>query len=162
MDIAARRTHRSASRRALSRTVALAALLATTSAWAGLGEPVASVARDHAALHGTALNSAASAGYEMHESVLADGTRVRQYAVPGGRVFAVSWQGRQLPDLKVLLASHYDAYVAAARAHVGGHHVFSLATPDVAMYVMRRSRDVEGSAHVPALVPAGVAVAELH
>ncbi len=161
MDIAARRADRSATRRALPRVLVLAAMLAAGSAWAGLGEPVASVARDHLALHGTAQSSTAGAGYELHETVLADGTRVRQYAVPGGRVFAVRWQGRQQPDLKVLLASHYDAYLAAARAHAGSHHVLSVSTPEVELYVMRRSRGFEGGAQAPALVPAGTTVADL-
>ena len=148
-------------RRPAAVALLVSGLLLSVGAHAGLGEPVASVQRDHAALQGVTLAVTPMGAYDMHETSLADGTRVRQYVGPAGTVFGVAWTGRSLPDLKLLLAAHYARYVAAARTHHGSHHVLSLDTPDVAISVVRLPRGFAGSAHVPALVPAGISVQDL-
>jgi Protein of unknown function (DUF2844) len=94
--------------------------------------------------------------YEVHETRTADGTRVREFVNPGGRVFAVTWSGRFQPDLEQLLASHYPEYVAAARHQRGSHHVLSVSTPGFVLNVVQLPRGFSGNAHLPALVPAGV------
>jgi len=149
-----------------ARPLAAAALTAAGvllggTAQAGLGEPVASVARDHAALRGTALTVSPAGSFDVHETTLEDGTRVRQYAAPGGTVFAVAWTGTSLPNLQVLLGQHYGEYLAAAAAHRGSHHLLSVATPGLVLTVTKLARASSGSAHVPALLPANTSVQDL-
>jgi len=122
---------------------------------AALGARTESVVRDGDALHGTALTVTAGAGYERHEITIAQGGRVREYVSPAGIVFAVAWSGPVAPDLKTLLGSSYDAYVAAARNHRGSHHVFSMSTDALVLSIAQPPRGFVGMAHVPALLPAG-------
>ncbi|MBS0374353.1 MAG: DUF2844 domain-containing protein [Proteobacteria bacterium] len=151
-------------RRAALASAAAAVLLASApldAAVAGLGENAATIARDHSALHGRTLTVTSTVQYEVHESISGDGTRVREFAVPGGAVFAVRFEGRHLPDLGVLLASHYDEYLAAARSHRGGHHHFAISTPSLALEIVRAPRGFTGSARLPGALPAGVSPQEL-
>ena len=130
-------------------------------AHAGLGEPVESVARDHAAVHGTALVVTPRQAYDVQETTTEAGLQLRQYVSHGGTVFAVAWSGRTLPDLKMVLGKHYDEYYAAASAHQGNHHVLSVATPNVVISITKVQRGFTGVAYVPALVPTGTSVKEL-
>jgi hypothetical protein len=75
--------------------------------------------------------------------------------------FAVTWEGRNTPDLEQLLGSSYSRYLAEARTHRSGHHLLSINTPDLVASVVRLQRSSIGHVHLPALVPAGVAVADL-
>ncbi len=145
---------------ALALVVAWGALLAPA-AYAGLGEPVESVQRDHAALRGTTLSVTPMVSYDLHETTTVDGIRLRQYASRTGTVFAVAWSGPALPDLKLVLGKSYDAYVAAASAHRGSHHVMNIATPELVLNITKHSRGFTGHAHLPALLPAGTTADEL-
>src|SRR5512140_1071970 len=130
-------------------------------AQAGLGERGESIARDHATLRGTALQVTPMANYQMHEITSEHGGRVREYVSPAGRVFATTWSGPAMPDLKVVLAAHYPDYMASAQAHRASHHVLSVATPGMVLQVVKLPRGITGSAHVPALVPAGVNIQDI-
>jgi Protein of unknown function (DUF2844) len=129
-------------------------------AHAGLGATVDSVARDEVMLKGVDLVTP-TANYDLHEIKAASGTTVREYVSRQGTVFAVTWEGRTTPDLERLLGSSYSRYLAEARAHRSGHHLLSINTPDIVASVVRLQRSSIGHVHVPALVPAGVAVTEL-
>ncbi len=135
--------------------------LMTPAAHAGLGEPVESVQRDHAALRGKALAVTPAATFDRHEITTAEGTRVSEYASRAGTVFAVTWSGRSLPDLKVVLGQHYDAYAAATTRHRGNHHVFTIETADLVLHIRKLPRGFTGSAHVPALLPPGTAAVDI-
>lgn len=135
--------------------------LVAPAAHASLGEPVDSVQRDHEALGGVLLAVTSAKSYDTHETTMADGTRVRQYVSHVGTVFAVAWSGRALPALPVILAKHYDEYLAATRTHRGNHHVLTIASPDLVLSVVRLPRGFTGSAYVPALLPPGTSVQEL-
>ncbi len=136
--------------------------LLSASANAGLGEARDSVQRDHLALGGNTLTVTSRDAYDIHETTTADGARVRQYVSHAGTVFAVGWSGRTQADLRTVLASHYDEYVAATRApHGTNHHVFAATTPGMVISIMKHPRGFTGTAYVPAAVPAGVAAGEL-
>jgi hypothetical protein len=137
-------------------SLAVLGLLLAASAQAGLGEPVASVQKDHLALHGVTLAVTPQDAFDVHETTTADGGFVRQYASKAGTVFAVAWSGRTLPDLGVVLGKHYDEYLAAAKTRRGSHHMLSVSSPEVVMSVARLPRGFMGSAHVPTLLPPGV------
>lgn len=161
MALTQRRGDASVARHGVALVLIAAATLVSMSASAGLGEPVASVARDQAALHGARLAVTTREGYAIHETTTPDGATVRQFVSPSGTVFAVSWEGRTQPDLQVLLAKHYTRYLAATKEPHPSHKVLSVATPDVVINVVRHVRGFTGSAHVPDLVPAKVSVADL-
>ena len=130
-------------------------------AQAGLGDSADSIARDHTALQAQTETHMAMAAYDRHEITTASGTRVREYVSRAGKVFAVSWSGPSLPDLKTVLGGQYDAYVEAAKAPHHNHHVLSISTPDLVLQNSRLPRGFMGRAHIPSLVPAGTSVAEL-
>jgi hypothetical protein len=136
-------------------------LATSTASHASLGEPIGSVAHDHAAIHGTAHTITPLAGYDRHEITTAEGTWVHEYAAPQGSIFAVAWSGPVLPDLKTLLASHYAQYTSAAHEHRGSHHVFSMKSDGLELRLVKLPRGFAGTASVPALVPAGVRVEDL-
>jgi len=134
------------------------ALLHAPVARAALGASREELLRDAAALQTTRVTITSREGYDVHEMVAADGTTVRAYVEPGGRVFAVTWSGRVQPDLRVLLGPSYARYLEAARAPHPGHHVLSVNAPDLVLSVVRLPRGFAGHAHLPSLVPAGTAV----
>src|SRR5512133_1783036 len=130
-------------------------------AQAGLGERAESVAHDHTMLRGTALRVTPMAKYHVHEITSEHGASVREYVSPAGQVFATTWSGPAMPDLKVLLAAHYDDYMANAQARRGNHHVFSMATDKMVLRIVRLPRGIAGSARAPGLMPAGVSVEDI-
>jgi Protein of unknown function (DUF2844) len=129
-------------------------------AHAALGAMVDSVARDETMLKGVDLVTPI-ANYDLHEIKAATGTTVREYVSRQGTVFAVNWEGRNTPDLQQLLGDSYARYLAEARAHRSSHHLLSINTPDLVASVLHLQRSSIGHVHVPALVPVGVAVADL-
>jgi Protein of unknown function (DUF2844) len=135
-------------------------LIVPKAAHAALGAMVDSVARDETMLKGTELVTP-TANYDLHEIKAATGTTVREYVSRQGTVFAVNWEGRTTPDLQQLLGSSYSRYLAEARTHRSGHHLLSINSPDLVASVVRLQRSSIGHVHLPALVPAGVAVADL-
>ena len=146
--------------RILQGVAALLVLLAPA-AQAGLGEGVAAVARDHAALRGRTLTVTPMQAYDRHESTTAAGIRIHEYVSRAGTVFAVTFDGPSIPDLKVLLGTQYGAYVVATSSRRVNHKVLSIHTPDLVMQVVKLPRGFSGEAHVPGLVPAGVNRSEL-
>jgi hypothetical protein len=139
----------------------LAAMLALPlNAHAALGATVDSLAGDASLMQG-ADSVTPNTSYDLHEIKAASGTTVREYVSRQGTVFAVSWEGRTTPDLQQLLGASYARYLAAARSYRSSHHLLSFSTPDLVASVLRLQRSSIGHVHVPALVPAGVTVAEL-
>ena len=148
-------------RRLATRVAALLVLLGVLdppAAHAALGATREDLLRDAAALQTTRVTITSREGYDVHEMVSGDGTTVRAYVEPGGRVFAVTWSGRVQPDLRVVLGPYYARFLEAARAPHLGHHVLSLNAPDLVLSVVKLPRGFAGRAHLPSLVPAGTAV----
>ena len=129
-------------------------------AQAGLGEGVDSVARDHAALRAQAASVVPMQAYDVHEMATSGG-RVREYVTRTGTVFAVTFQGPSMPNLHAVLGSHYGEYATAVSARRTNHKVFAMSEPGLVMEVVKLPRGFTGSAHVPALLPAGVAARDL-
>lgn len=159
MAISEPRTHRQTVYSFLSLGVVLGVCLGQP-AFAGLGDTVASVQRDHSALRGTALTVTPMASYDVHEITTAE-SRVREYVSRDGNVFAVTWSGRARPDLSVVLGTRYAGYTQAAGLHRGNHKVFALATDDLVMHVTKLPRGFAGEAHAPTLLPAGVTARDI-
>ena len=151
-------------RRLAARVAALLVLLVVLdppAAHAALGATREDLLRDAAALQTARVTITSREGYDVHEMISADGTTVRAYVEPGGRVFAVTWSGRVQPDLRVVLGPYYDRFLQAARAPHPSHHVLTLTAPDLVLSVVKLPRGFSGRAHLPSLVPAGTAVEAL-
>lgn len=94
--------------------------------------------------------------YVMRDTTLATGTHVREYVAGGGVVFAVTWNGPVLPDLKSLLGKYFDTMVAeSTRLPKAGRSPMGVHRPDVVIHSGGRMRAFEGSAWIPAAFPAG-------
>lgn len=99
-----------------ARSAAWLLMLAAGPAAAVLGEDLASVQADQLRLGAQRRASVApAAGWQVHELTLPDGSRIRQYATPEGRVFAVSWNTRFKPRFDQLLGAHFAAYAEGGR-----------------------------------------------
>jgi len=136
--------------------------LGVSPARAALGGDAASVLADGAELHGT-VHVAALPLYDLQEITADSGMRVRQYLNRDGVVFAVSWSGPVLPDLRHLLGTHYEAYTTAlaALSHPGLHRSVRVASADLVVESGGHLRAYGGRAYLPLAVPAGVQTAEL-
>jgi len=142
-----------------SRVLLIALLvLHAPAAHAALGATREDLLRDAAALQTTRVTITSREHYDVHEMIAGDGTTVRAYVEPGGRVFAVTWSGRVQPDLRVVLGPYYAQFLQAAHAPHPSHHVLTLTTPDLVLSVVKLPRGFAGHAHLPSLVPAGTAV----
>jgi hypothetical protein len=128
---------------------------------AGLGEGIESLQRDRLALHGAVDAVTSLQAYDVHETAMADGTRVREFVARNGAVFGVAWNGRSKPDLSVLLASHVAEYRHAAAANHFNHKILSVNSEGFVLQVIRLPRETAGSAYLPALLPAGATGAEV-
>ena len=97
------------------------------------------------------------ANYIVRETTLATGTQVHEYVSPGGIVFAVTWAGPILPDLKALLGPYFDTMVAEAQtAPRAGRSRVRVNQPEVVINSGGHMRAYEGSAWIPAQLPAGL------
>src|SRR5512147_362131 len=83
---------------------------------ATLGRDVESTDKDRVQLHARKAVRPGAA-WSVHELTLPSGTMVRQYVSPAGRVFAVSWRGSTLPDLRQILGEdHLQTFLSAPPA----------------------------------------------
>lgn len=106
--------------------------------------------------------SSAVSNYVMRDTTLATGTLVREYVSASGVVFAVTWDGPFLPDLKALLGKHFDTIVAeSARMPRAGRSHMDINRPEVVIYSGGHMRAFEGSAWIPAELPAGFTADDL-
>jgi hypothetical protein len=154
-----RRGARYGVRRAALALLASAALV-PCAAEAALGGDLASIARDHESLRAS-VTVMPTVAYDRHELTTTTGTRVREYADRTGKVFAVTWQGRQLPDLGQLLGGYAERYAAAARAGTHARRALAVNAPDFVLSVVRLPRGFSGQAYLPGALPAGVGREEL-
>jgi hypothetical protein len=147
--------------------------LTWSNAHASLGGSIDSIESDRKALSGR-LSKIAPTGvserFTVHEIAQGSST-IREYALPDGTVFAVTWRGMTQPDLSVLFGSYFNDYQnALASMNQAG----VLGTPET-RHIQRRGRaarvvrgqnivversghmrDVRGKAYVPRLMPRDV------
>jgi hypothetical protein len=110
-----------------------------------------------------ANSSGAAANYTVSETTLDSGTVVREYAAASGTVFAVSWNGPFVPDLRTLLGSHFDTMARqAAKTPHAGHSQFTLNQSDVVIESGGHMRAYMGRAWIPDQLPAGFASADIN
>lgn len=129
---------------------------------AGLGGAASSVDADRASLKGMVRVTSAPT-FVVHEITTVNGLQVREYRSPGGKVFAVSWRGPRIPDLRQLLGSFYGEFAqAAASTPRYDHHHLSVTTSNVVVQSSGHTRSFFGRAWVPTLLPENFAVEQIN
>ena len=147
-----------------SLTVALtvAVLAAASPALAGLGGDVSSIDADRISLRGALTAFSTVKGYAVHEITTDAGVHVNEYLTSDGKVFAVSWRGPFIPDLKPMLGAYYSRYARAASAqHAGGHRHLRIEQPELVVESNGRMRAFSGRAWDPALLPLNFTAADI-
>lgn len=138
-----------------------ALLLMTTSSFAGLGDHEVSIKNDRVALKGK-LQVIAKENFTIHEIKMGS-TNAREYVLPNGIIFAVTWRGIAEPDLTVLLGSYFEGYEKTASLKKerkrGVPH--SVKTNQAVIEKSGHQRDVRGKAYLPELMPKDLSPEEL-
>jgi hypothetical protein len=139
-----------------ARAAAVAALfIVSRIALAALGGDEASIQADRIHLKG-AVSVRQTQHFAMHEIVQPSGTSVQQYVSPAGKVFAVAWQGPVMPDLRQVLGSYFDHYIAAAKAKRVKRTPVVIRESSLVVLSGGHPRAFSGRAYVPDLVPRDV------
>lgn len=112
---------------------------------------------------GTAnATAAADAVYTVSQNTLDSGTVVREYSDTAGKVFAVSWNGPTLPDLRTLLGDKFAVMTGAAGKRAkAGHSQLALGESDVVLVSNGHMRSFAGHAWIPSALPAGFDTASI-
>ena len=81
---------------------------------------------------------------------------MREYSDTAGKVFAVSWRGPTLPDLRTLLGEKFAVMTGAAGQRArAGHSQLALDQADVVLVSNGHMRSFAGHAWIPSALPAG-------
>lgn len=149
------------------RATCLAVLVATAiaiprAATAALGEPAASLAVDRKALRAVSRGTTDLGRYSVEE-IESGSSMIREYLTPDGIVFAIAWQGRAHPDLRLLLGTYSDEYHAAVERtpRLPGSRRLEVKTDRIVVEKWGHMRSLRGRAWAPALLPPGVTVDEI-
>jgi hypothetical protein len=130
-------------------------------ACATLGEPEGSVQTDVTELRATIKASNDFANYRVHEIQLPSGTVLREF-VASGNVFAVVWKGPAPPDFRQTLGKYFDRLVSAPpQSHLDRNHL-QLEQPDLVVQSHGHMHAFSGRAYLPAAIPNGVNLGDLH
>lgn len=136
--------------------------LPADSAYAALGGDAASVVADTAEMHGVA-HATLLQQYDIQEITTDSGVRVREFLNRNGVVFAVTWNGPVVPNLRALLGASFDSYVKqlSALTHPGTHRSLRLASSTLVVESGGHMRAYSGRAYLPLLMPAAASPADL-
>jgi hypothetical protein len=140
-------------------TFTLAALLPCMAS-ATLGEQEASVQADSQLLQGS-IKESDRAGFRVHEIQLPSGTLVREYTGLDGNVFAVTWRGPFMPNLRQTLGRYFDAYATASKAKHADHNHWQVQQSDLVVQAGGHMRAFSGRAYLPQAIPGGVSVEDI-
>ena len=145
-----------ANRALLRGMVFLSTLLFCSSAFAVLGQDVSSVQSDGVRMK-VAVSVSPGQSYSVHEMHASTGTRIREFVSPAGQVFAISWQGPSIPDLRQLLGQYFDQYMQAAQTTPRvQRRVVHIETGDIVFESGGHMRFIVGRAYLRDKLPNGV------
>ena len=102
--------------------------------------------------------------YMAHEIQSANGTVIREYASPSGKVFAVSWRGPWMPDMHQLLGQYFEQYSQAMQSQSGTRMrrgPLRIELPGLVVTLGGRPRSYVGRAYLPNDLPEGVRAEDL-
>ncbi len=135
--------------------VLLLLLLGSAPAWAVLGEQVATVASDQKYLRGE-VRATMMQGYSVQQITAADRSVINEYVSPTGMVFGISWRGPVMPNLQLLLGSHFAQFQQAAQSRVRRRGPLVLRTDQLVVESGGHPRSFHGRAYLPSLLPKDV------
>jgi hypothetical protein len=144
-----------------------AMLLCASVAWprsaaASLGGRPESVEADRVQMQGALTQIVRGDAYTRHELRAPSGTTVREYVSESGIVFAVTWQGPWLPDLRQVLGSYFDPYQRALRSRQRrARGVVRIEAGNLIVQSTGHQRSFSGRAFVQNLAPSGVRIESL-
>ena len=150
-------------KRTLFHIAALLLLGMPLPALAVLGGSVDSIRADQVLLQAS-LTVTATGPYSVHELTSPLGMVVREYVSPQGTVFAVSWHGPFLPDMKHLLGDYFGQYSSAVRQQRErqvGRSSLNIHKPSLVMQSAGHLRAYSGRVYDPGLFPTGVSISDL-
>jgi len=124
-------------------------------AQATLGGDLASVAANQQHLGGARQIQKLASG-ERHELQLPSGIVVHEYLSPAGAVYAITWRGPTMPDLRELLGPYFAQLARRDSYPHDGHHRMTMTGSDLEIRASGHRRSFAGRAWVPSLVPPGV------
>ncbi len=137
----------------------LVLVLVSVPAWAGLGQPEASVTSDQ--LHMKSEHRVQDfQAYKVHELANTEGAVVREFVSPEGTVFGITWHGRSTPDMNQLLGNYVNNFETATRdqTHILPRRGITIKTNDFVYTNFCRMGVCSGSAYAPKLLPSNVSV----
>ena len=127
---------------------------------ATLGEPEVSVQADSVKLQSSVKMTDQSL-FRVHEMTLEGGTVVREFVGLDGKVFAVSWHGPYMPNLRQTLGKYFDIMTSAPRAHADHNHM-QIQQGDLVVQNGGHMMAFSGRAYLSSAIPTGVSVGDLH
>jgi hypothetical protein len=130
-------------------------LAMSVAAVASLGDNVSTVQSDQAHMKAS-LRTAQGTGYVIHELRSQSGVRVREYVSSSGQVFAVSWQGPFMPDLRQVLGSYFEQFSQAAKTKQSRGGPLIIHEPGLVLESGGHMRSFFGRAYLPQIVPENV------
>jgi hypothetical protein len=98
-----------------------------------------------------------------HETTDANGIVVRDYVDSNGDVYAVSWRGPAMADVRSLLGAYFETFRQGASASVGdaGLHTARVAQGDLVVENRVRLREFSGRAWLVSALPPGVRATDI-
>jgi hypothetical protein len=144
---------------------AMAALVFASAVHAELGGlPTWSKSDSNAVVNFSQSSAGTSAPYTVDQTILPSGAVVREY-VSGGAVFAIAWQGSQMPPLNTLLGAYFPSYVqgiTTMRAtHGGGYGPATVRQTDLVVQTGGHMGSFNGRAYLPQALPQGVSTDDI-
>lgn len=93
--------------------------------------------------------------YTIHERILS-GTTIREYVLPNGIVFGVTWRGMKHPDLNSVLGTYSTEYenLKDQVPKSFGRSPIHVRSSKLSVRMFGHMRDVNGRAYDPNLLPA--------
>jgi hypothetical protein len=132
-------------------------------ALAVLGGDVSSVQADQSQMKAV-LRIQTGQSYTVHELHGQSGMVVKEFISPAGKVFAVSWGGPFVPDLRQLLGTHFEQFSQAAQARVRrpGRAPLNIQQDGLVVQSGGHMRAFFGKAYLTDMLPAGVDAKTIH
>jgi hypothetical protein len=135
--------------------------LFSSNAGAALGGDIASIDQDRMQMKASVPVRVANEKFMVHEMTLTSGTIVREYMTTMGTVFAVTWRGQTIPDLRQLMGSYFDTFTSASNSQQSQRSHMIIRQDDLVVRSGGHMRAYMGSAYAPKLLPAGVTEADI-
>lgn len=140
-------------------TMAMGALWSSMAS-ATLGEPESSMTAE-TQLDRASIKQSDHGSYRVSEMQLPSGTVLREYAGLDGTVFAVTWSGPFIPNLKETLGNYFAEFSAAAGPAHGSRTHLEVRQAGLVVESGGHMRAHHGRAYLPQRLPDGVSVGDL-